>query len=302
MLSICIPTYNYDIRKLVKNLVNQAQKMDTIIEILVFDDQSRVEFQQINQEISVLSNVKYKILEKNIGYSKIRNLFTQYAAFDHLLYMDADTIPVQDDFIQQYLDNIQPDALIYGGLAYLKDEPTPSHLLRWKYGHAREVIPLEIRKQKPYNVFISMSFLIPKSLLLKFPFDEKITQYGHEDTLLAYRLKQHNIPIKHINNPVYHLNLDSNQDFLNKVELAVESLIFVRNHTSGAFNQMVRLLQLGCTLQKYRLTWVVNLIFGMSKPFLRWNLLSSIPIMYFLDFYKLGYLLKIASNKKVDLC
>ncbi len=301
MLSICIPTYNYDIRNLVKTLVNQIEEINVPIEILVFDDQSEIVYQEMNQEIDSFPFVKYTILDKNIGYSKIRNLFTNHAKYDQLLYMDADTIPVKTDFVKQYLNAIQENALIYGGLDYVKETPPKSNLLRWKYGHAREVISLETRKENPYNIFISMSFLIPKQLLLQFPFDEKLTQYGHEDTLLAYRLKQHNIPLIHIDNPVYHLNLDSSKAFLKKTELAIESLVFIRSQNSEDFNQMVRLLELTSKIQKMKLSWLMQLTFFMSKPFIKWNLLSPFPIMYFLDFYKLGYLLKVAKNENTIL-
>lgn len=301
MLSICIPTYNYDIRNLIKTLVNQIEEINVPIEILVFDDQSKIQYQQINQEIDSFSIVNYTILEKNIGHSKIRNLFTKHAKYDHLLYMDADTIPIKNDFVKKYLNAIQKNALIYGGLDYLKKKPVKSHLLRWKYGHAREVIPIEIRKKKPYNIFISMSFLIPKQLLLQFPFDEKITQYGHEDRLLAYRLKQNNIPLIHIDNPVYHLNLDSSKAFLKKTEKAVESLVFVRTQNSKDFNQMVRLLAFASKIQKMKLSWLVKLTFFISKPFIKWNLFSSFPIIYFLDLYKLGYLINVASKNDIDL-
>jgi hypothetical protein len=69
------------------------------------------------------------------------------------------------------------------------------------------------------------NFLVPKSIFLQFPLHDVITGYGHEDTLLGYKFQQAGIPMKHIDNPVFHLGLEENEVFFAKSKEAVFSLL-----------------------------------------------------------------------------
>ena len=56
--------------------------------------------------------------------------------------------------------------------------------------------------------------LIPKKIFLAIKFDESITKYGHEDTLLGIMLEKEKKEIFHINNPLYHNGIENNIIFL----------------------------------------------------------------------------------------
>ena len=70
MLSILIPTYNYNVYPLVSELHKQCLECEIDFEIIVIDDGSKLFFNE-NQEINSFKNCRFEILEKNIGRSGI---------------------------------------------------------------------------------------------------------------------------------------------------------------------------------------------------------------------------------------
>ena len=123
MLSILIPTYNYNVYPLVLELHKQCLECQIEFEIIVFDDASKSELNIENEKINSLTNCFFKILELNIGRSSIRNLLAKQSKFENLLFLDADTIPISKDFIKNYVSNIDVDEkVIYGGIKYQNDK------------------------------------------------------------------------------------------------------------------------------------------------------------------------------------
>ena len=107
MLSILIPCYNYNALPLV-NVLHQQIKHISEFEILVFDDDSDEHFKVSYRNINELNNCNYKELPKNIGRSKIRNELAEASRFENLLFLDVDTMPLNDDFIENYLNTLIP--------------------------------------------------------------------------------------------------------------------------------------------------------------------------------------------------
>ena len=85
MLSILIPTYNYNITPLVGELHKQAISLNIIFEILVMEDGSTL-FVEENQEIGKLEHCKHILLTENIGRSAIRNKLADSAKHQFLLF------------------------------------------------------------------------------------------------------------------------------------------------------------------------------------------------------------------------
>ena len=99
MLSILIPTYNFDVRKLIFDLHEQAEKEKIEFEIIIADDASDNAFRNINKETETLHNVKYIQLNENSGRSKIRNFLAKQAKYNNLLFIDCDMIIENSNFI-----------------------------------------------------------------------------------------------------------------------------------------------------------------------------------------------------------
>jgi hypothetical protein len=297
MLSILIPTYNYNIQALVLELHAQSTACEIDFEILCYDDGSKnLEIIEANSGINLLKHTTYKVLDSNIGRSAIRNLLAKDAKYDLLLFLDADVIPVKNDFISKYLNSISDSTnIIYGGIRYQETPPEKKQLLRWIYGKKREALPVVKRNKNVYLSFLTLNFIIQKNTFNTVCFNEAIPNLRNEDTLFSYNLKQKKIPVVHIENLVYHLGLEDSKTFLNK---AIESQDAMNLFLEEG---LIDIKYTAITKTIYRLKKTkLDRLFSISHPFtkkvFKANLLSKKPSLFIFDLYKLSYLCYI--NKK----
>lgn len=286
MLSILIPVYNYNVLPLASELIKQCSSCGITFEILFLDDASQ-EFTIENERINLFENASYSILEKNIGRSAIRNLLANKAVYENLLFLDADTMPVYDNFIAKYIATIK-NSIVFGGLLYEKKKPSREQLLRWIYGKEREALSLSERNKNPSNTALVSNLLIKKEILLRFPFDENLIKYGYEDLLFFAVLKSNEIEIKHIQNPVFHLNLENSNLFLSKTKTALENLFFLSSSNKVSKNES-KIIDSFELLKKLKLSSFFYFIFKKSERKIELNLLSDKPSLFLFDIYKLGY-------------
>lgn len=291
MLSILIPTYNYNVLPLVKELHRQATDTPIAFEIIVLDDASPDDTTiKENQKINLISNCSYNILEKNIGRSAIRNLLAKKAYYDWLLFLDADIMPVNGNLISQYLSHLnEGEKVIYGGIRYQGQKPSQNELLRWIYGNDREALPAEKRQQDSYLSLLTLNFAIKKSIFNKVSFNETIPNLRHEDTLFSHDLKSAGIKIEHIDNPVYHLGLESSDIFMRKSEEAVIGLKYLLDNRLLS-NNYIKLSSLYASISRFGMTAFVGFLFKTFQKPLKENLLSDNPSLLIFDLYRLGYL------------
>ena len=138
MLSILIPTYNYDCTQLVMDLRRQAEDAAIRYEIIVMDDASAT-CKEANQDINNLPHCQYIELAENIGRSRIRNRLADMAKYNSLLFMDCDAAVCKSDFISAYLPYCKNQSqVVIGGTAYDPNETNPAYSLRLTYGLKRE--------------------------------------------------------------------------------------------------------------------------------------------------------------------
>jgi len=295
MISICIPVYNFDVTSLVGELSEQAKSLNKPYEIIVIDDCSDDKYKAINR--IACENYIYIGLEENIGRSKIRNLFLRYSRYDYLLFIDCDSIIESSDFLLKYFEIIkQNPSVVCGGRIYKKFRPVRDKMLRWKYGLLRESRPFDVRKKFPHKSFMTNNFLIGRKILAEIRFDERITKYGHEDTLFGYSLKKENILIDHIDNPVVNGDLENNTEYLNKTAEGIGNLVNimeVTNFDEDLIN-FITILRIHSKVRK--MGKIIKLSFIMFKPLIVFLLSKGFVNLYLFDFYKLGIL--IEKNKE----
>lgn len=295
MLSILIPTYHYNVYPLARELSAQAETLGIPYEIRCLDDGSGG-FKDENDRINQLPNASFAPLDHNIGRSAIRNLLAREATFPNLLFLDADVMPQNPDFLAQYLPYIDgTDRIVYGGIRYQAEAPPADQLLRWVYGKEREALKAEKRQEHPYRSFLTLNFLTTKTLLEQVSFNETIPNLRHEDTLFSYELSQRKVPIVHIENPVWHHGLEDSARFLEKSEEAVVALqSLVRGQLLPA--SYARLSAIHANITRLGLRPLVGMWFSWSQRGLRRNLLGDRPSMRVFDLYRLGYLCTIKST------
>ena len=293
MFSINIPVYNIEINDLVLQIIGQAKKLEILFEIRVYDDCSTDKYKNKNRVISEYSNVVYVELEKNLGRSAILNKMGAESKYKYLLFIDADSEIIKDDYLEMFLNIVQPNRILCGGTAYKKEKPAePEKLLRWFYGTKREAVSAKIRNSKKGFIITSNNFLIEKRVFGKIHFREELKNYGHEDTLLGYDLFKNNMEIFHINNPVEHTGLEESELFIEKTKLALENLhkISCKLLTDEPeFAEQVHFLNRYSRIVKYIPTAFLRLFYKINRGWIERNLKGKSPNLFWFDLYKLEF-------------
>ena len=295
MLSICIPIYNFDVTTLVKSLIKEKSQLNDIVEILLIDDGSSLHREK-NRELA--GACSYIELKTNIGRSKIRNLFTSYAKQPYLLFLDCDSLLTSPNFIANYLIEIKKGVLICcGGRIYPKQCPSIHQRLSWKYGIISESKPAAVRSQNPNSSFMTNNFIIQKALFNSIKFDERLTEYGHEDTLFGYELKKNQLSIVHIQNPILNGALETNENFTRKTEVGIQNLVLILNFIDDdlTFYKDIHLLRTYLKVKPFRSVFLI--IVKIYNPIIRFLILRGIVNIHLFNLYKLGVLLSIKKSR-----
>lgn len=291
MLSVLIPCYNYNVSNLLKALDFQLKKQSFQYEIILNDDcSSDLETEKINKYTVENIGGKYIKNKENLGRTATRQNLAKSALYDKLLFMDADVMPVNDDFINKFdLSNLKAD-LVFGGITYAKKKPEKNKILRWTYGKSREAKPLTERQKHPYLSIISQCFLIKKSIFLSTnSFLEN--KYG-VDIVFCFNLEKAGAKVKHIDNPIVHLGLENNTSFIKKSEKGLEALIEFEQKKlipNNFKNLQISYLK----LSKSNLIKLFILKMDLFKRLILFNLKSSKPSLLLFDLYRLYYFTKL---------
>lgn len=295
MLSICIPIYNFDVTTLVQSLIKEKSQLNDIVEILLIDDGSTIHKEK-NKELA--HTCSYIELNTNIGRSKIRNLFTSYAKQPYLLFLDCDSLLTSPNFIANYLIEIKKGVLICcGGRIYPKQCPSIHQRLSWKYGIISESKPAAVRSQNPNSSFMTNNFIIQEALFNSIKFDERLTEYGHEDTLFGYELKKNQLSIVHIQNPTLNGALETNENFIRKTEVGIQNLVLILNFIDDdlTFYKDIHLLRTYLKVKPFRSVFLI--IVKIYNPIIRFLILRGIVNIHLFNLYKLGVLLSIKKSR-----
>lgn len=288
MLSILIPTYNYNVYPLVTELKSQADALGIAYEILVQDDASKT-FLQENSEINLLQHCSYTLNHENLGRGNNINLLNNRAQFNYVLIMEADAFPEKKTYLQGLIAAIDKKTqVLFGGVTYPNQKPEKDKLLRWKYGNERESISLSERLKNPYHFVFTWNLLLKKELLSNYHFPYNVKDYGYEDVVFIKQLKENNIPIQHIENRLIHFNSETSLTFIEKTEKAVTTLnqLIISNKLDLKDTKIGKAYRF---VQFWQLDSVIRFLFKKLSKQMIGNLTSSNPSLIILDLYKLGY-------------
>lgn len=289
MLSILIPVYNFQIKDLVIDLARQCQACRIIFEIRCYDDQSEGRYKDLNRQVKEIEHVVYEELEKNIGRAAIRNRLADDARYSWLLFMDCDSSVVSANYLKNYLEHLSSNAVLCGGRVYADREPEAKYHLHWQFGKSREQLPAARRAQNPYQSFMTNNFMIPKSVFSGIRFEEKIIQYGHEDTLFGIMLQRHGIEIIHLDNPLEHVGLEERDRFLEKTIQAIQNLHLLRKEGHQVETKLVRL---ALAMERLGIAGIIKTALGWGYPFVLYFLKKPGSGLFWLDIFKLYFYLK----------
>lgn len=291
MLSILIPVYNWDITSLVKQIHAQCEELSIEYEIVVLDDLSPdLALRKVNSDLK-LDHYKYIQSDENLGNGQARNHLSGLAKFDWLIFLDADVELVSEYFVKRYRQlalNQNENTVFCGGLLY-KDGFKQDGVLRWKYGRKLEVqAPMEAQKD-PYLNFKSCNFLLKKKVIETTPFNKMEENYGFDDTSFALSLEKFDVKINYVDNPVFHLGLESNEKFIIKSESSVKNAFWLLRNRPD-FAEKLRIVRVYKILQKWKVKKIFSILFKIGKSAILNNLYSQNPSLFLFQVYKLGYL------------
>ncbi len=292
MLSILIPTYEYNVLPLVKELKNQADALPFDYEIIVGDDSRNILAE--NEKIAHLSHCTYLKNEKNLGRGQNINFLVEQSQYDWVLIQEADAMPKQDDYLKNWVTILkQTDkSVVFGGVLY-PEEPFAENKLRWLYGTKTEVKKLDFRRKNPYQFVFTWNLALKKELFQTIRFPEYITEYGYEDVVFLKYLKHRNISVDHFENPLIHLNVETNSVFMKKTEQAIENLHFLIQNQRLEYEDT----KLGSSylfLKKSGFLGLFRFLFKQFEKSIRNNLISKKPNLNLFFLYKLGYFCTIS--------
>ena len=287
MLSILIPTRDYTCYQLVYDLHAQAERLGVPYEIIVAEDGSRSQVNIIaNHKITDLSHCRHLVRKECIGPAEIRNELAREAVYGWIIFIDSDAKVEKEDFLQTYLDNAGKADVIVGGLYHQNVNHDPNVTLRFKYEkEADKHRSADERSKEPYGKFTTFNFMMRRSTFLCILFDTRCKQYGYEDALFGVEIKRRGIAILHIDNPLLHKGLDTNEVFLRKSEMALRNLKIL----NGSMESHSYVGRVFAVLRHYRMTWAMRLFFCTFGSLMKRNLMSENPSLFLFSVYKLGY-------------
>jgi len=284
MLSILIPSYDYNTVTLIKQLHRQCNSCNINFEILVYDDGSKSHHNILNTTINDLTNCVFKELPNNIGRSQIRNKLAHDAKFNHLLFLDCDVLPKDDGFIKNYLNYLSSD-IVYGGITNDTTTPKKPYKLRWLYTKKRE-----------QNAMCSSNFFIKKNIMMLNLFDESIQKYGYEDVIFFKNLENNNIKITPIKNPAIHFGNEKSKIYIQKIETSLENLSLLLSKGKITKKES-KIYFYYLILSKLYLINFISFCFKATKKLMLTNFNSSFPSLFLFDFYRLGFFCTIKSKE-----
>ena len=286
-LSVLIPNYNNVCVGLVTVLQRQAEALGIDYEILVADDASpEKETIQENEAINALPHCRYIVKQTNTGSAATRNFLGRQSRYRWLLFLDCDITIPNEHFLEHYM--IVADGGVINGGICIVDDKNLSHNLRYLYEkNAEPLHTAEKRQANKYHEFRSTNFMIERRMFDTCPFDERFTRSGYEDVLFGKMLKQQQIPVTHIDNPVMMTEFEENPDYLRKIERSMRTLYTFRDELRG-YSRILTFdsgIHIGVVRGMIRL-W--HRLFGSLE---RRNLCGKRPILKLFNLYRIGYYL-----------
>jgi glycosyltransferase involved in cell wall biosynthesis len=295
MISILIPVFNFDVTVLVKSIVNQAIDNNITFEIVCLDDASTdLEIANQNLKINEIALCQYLISKENRGRTATRNELAKTATYEHVLFLDADVLPAKDDFLSRYFEHqLAENQVIFGGLKYRNTDLNDEVSLRWHYGNERETKSAIERQKNPYQQILSCNFYIKRAFYLNLSIPT--THLYGMDNYFSYLLMKTQADVHHIENPVYHLGIETNAIFFEKSLEAVAHRRKWMEETTD-FEQISPLISTYKQLQKYGLVPLVRILFKCFSPILKKQIFKTKPNLTAFDLYRLGYLCEISKE------
>ncbi len=225
-VSVIIPTYNR-LAFLTKTLsaLSEQTYPSELVEVVVVDDCSRDETPAFIRNL----DTRFKLLslrhERNRGRAAARNTGIREAGGDLVLFVDDD-MRSRPDLIELHVafQESHGESMVIGSAL---QAPELGSSTVYTYLDSMGVHKLKPGSKAPARYFVTNNASVPRKALLDVGlFDESFTNYGFEDTEIAFRVEDNlGLATWYCDEAVaYHLHAQSLDDVLRKREEAVAAL------------------------------------------------------------------------------
>lgn len=219
LISVIVATYNRPdaLRLVIQSLLSQTEDN---YEILIADDGSKPDTAELVKSFQTESSIAiHHIWQEDDGFrlSRIRNLATQQAHGEYLIFLDGDCI-VQPDFVAQHRKLAKPQRMVTGSRILLEEQLTQrlcasqswsfdnfrSEAIRHRIsGQVNKVLPIYIKLpygfSREYSDFVWRRIKGCNLACWKADadaihgFDETLVGWGHEDADFVFRLHEYGV-------------------------------------------------------------------------------------------------------------
>ena len=180
----------------------------------------------------------------------------------------------------------KPLPVIIGGIAIGGDPQRWHTNLRYRYEKRCEAAhQARQRSAKGYQEFRTTNFMVPREVILCYPFDEDFHHYGYEDVLFGKTLREAGISILHIDNPILLDDFEDNPTFVSKNEEALRTLFQFSEQLEGYST----LLAYHDRLKSLHLLPIVKFFYKIAGKAIKNNLQHNNPRIFLFNIYKLLY-------------
>ncbi len=233
ILSVLIPFYKDDPQGLLMALSKAPSKG---VAIILYDDGSQNASldERIRCTVEGLPVPAQLITaQHNKGRSAARNALLGAARGKWVLFLDADMMPENPYFVQNwlnYIEEVKP-AIAFGGFSVQPiNDVEPALALHQAFSHNSDCLPAVTRAKNPTKHVCTSNLLVRRDVLADCAFDDGFSGWGWEDVEWAARAaKQY--AIHHIDNPARHLGLESAETLVRRFrESAPNYARFVARH------------------------------------------------------------------------
>jgi glycosyltransferase involved in cell wall biosynthesis len=162
----------------------------------------------------------------NRGRAQARNRLIEGATGRYILFVDADMIPGDRQFLARYLHIARREsaAIVFGGFTTRNGQITRDTRLHHSLSERADCLPAIDRSMRGAYAVASNNLLVRADVLDQHRFDAEFTGWGWEDTEWAVRATDDGYGLIHIDNPAVHVGLDTTQTVLKKYREAGANL------------------------------------------------------------------------------
>ena len=143
----------------------------------------------------------------------------------------------------------------------------------------------KLRQANPYGDFHTSNFIIKRSIMLQYPLDERFRYYGYEDVLFGKTLKENNINISHIDNPLGYNHFIGNMTFVTKTEESLRTLYQFRDELQG----YSKIITYASKIERWHLKTICQKLFPVLSLPIKARLTGNNPSIFLFNIYKLMY-------------